>query len=439
MQGVLRGHFTQDGALTKKIRMGIPLFSRRSHTRGTWVGCQATGGILMATLAFVVGTALPVPAAQPSFVWWEGEAAATTNFPEPRPESGRAAEVLSNGKWLFSGQTDKQLWAEYDVTVPSAGSYDFYVRKCWKHGPFRWKIDEGQWQNVSSDVTLLDSETLREFTPANWVYAGRAELQAGAGRLRIEADASGALAAFDAFLLVDGPFFPQGKLKPGESYPHAAEGWFTFNRYDTLLEESPIDLRALNESEAGAGGRIAVADTNFVQEGKPLKFLGVGVSPEVTGMPRHMIDLQAKFLARKGVNLVRFHGALIVQSGPKAGAIDERRLDDLFYYVAALKREGIYSHLSIYFQHWFDPSELDSLPGFENWESHPFAIHFFNDRWQEMYRGWWKEILTRTNPHTGTQLAGDPAVMGIELLNEDSFFFLDVQLRQNSRAADGDS
>jgi len=361
---------------------------------------------------------------EPSHLWWEGEAAIRTNFPQPAPPGKEAgAEKLSGETWLFtpawSGET---RYAEYEIDVPADGDYHLYARKFWKHGPYRWRFDAQPWQPVGRDVSLLDNETLRLHTPANWTHAGETRLKAGSRRLHIELTDPSSPAAFDAFFLTDGEFFPRGKLRPGEPWPTAPEGWFTFNDNTTFGTPSSIDLRYLNEPFAGASGRITRKGAQFVQKGQPVRLMAVGAGKEDVRLPRHLIDRQAQFLARRGVNLVRFHGGPFIASGPQAGQIDETLLDDLFYYIAAMKREGIYTHLSIYFQHWFDVSGLPQFPGYEKGQM-PFALHFFNQEWQKLYRDWWTAILTRENPYTGTTMAKDPALFGIELLNEDSFFF----------------
>ena len=98
-------------------------------------------------------------------------------------------------------------------------------------------------------------------------------------------------------------------------------------------------------------------------------------------------------------------------------------LDNLLYAVAAFKRQGIFSTLSIHFQHWIDLSASATFPGYAKGKF-PFAIHYFDEAYQQMYRSWFAALLTTPNPHDGGRtLAGDPAVATVELLNEDSLFF----------------
>jgi hypothetical protein len=40
--------------------------------------------------------------------------------------------------------------------VPQTATYEFYARKFWQHGPFRYRFDNGEWREVRR-AALLDS------------------------------------------------------------------------------------------------------------------------------------------------------------------------------------------------------------------------------------------------------------------------------------------
>ncbi|HND54306.1 MAG TPA: hypothetical protein PLV92_17970, partial [Pirellulaceae bacterium] len=91
--------------------------------------------------------------------------------------------------------------------------------------------------------------------------------------------------------------------------------------------------------------------------------------------------------------------------------------------VAAMKSEGIYCHFSIYFPLWLKPKPDNKwLVGYDG-NKHPFAALFFNRDFQRQYVSWWKALLTTPDERTGKKLIDEPAVMGLELQNEDSYFF----------------
>ena len=195
--------------------------------------------------------------------------------------------------------------------------------------------------------------------------------------------------------------------------------WFDFAAPDDSFAESPIDLRSLNDKVAGERGVIAAKGDQFVysQTGDPVRFWAVNGPPhELSG---EALKKSARRLAKYGVNLCRLHTAIF----DKTGEADVKKIAHAHEIVEALKAEGIYSHFSIYFPLWMQPQpDSTFLKGYDG-KTHPFAALMFNPDFQEKYRSWWKALLTTQNPKTGRTLADDPAVFGLEIQNEDSFFF----------------
>lgn len=226
----------------------------------------------------------------------------------------------------------------------------------------------------------------------------------------------------DCFVLSTEPFTPRGILKPGEiakAVTSAEKDWFAFDpSADTFEASSAIDLRFLNEKEAGEHGIIMAKDGRFVHSlnGQPVRFWAVNGA---AAKSRDELKREARQLAKYGVNLVRLHGPMF----DKRGEVDPDKIQRAIDVVEAMKAEGIYTHFSIYFPLWFDPpADLDWMPGYDA-KSHAFATLYFNAKFQEKYRGWWKALLTTPSPTTGKRLIDEPAVFGAELINEDSFFF----------------
>lgn len=197
------------------------------------------------------------------------------------------------------------------------------------------------------------------------------------------------------------------------------DGWFPFNPAADAFASSPIDLRFLNEKFAGEHGRITVKDGHFVHSAdpKPVRFWAVNGPPH--GLVGKDLEQAARTLAKYGVNLARVHGALFNDSGE----VDPAKVRHAQEVTEALKKEGVYTLYSIYFPLWFKPKA--GLPWLEGYDGskHPFAALMFNPQFQEHYRAWWKALLTTPNPATGKSLVEEPAVMGLEIQNEDSFFF----------------
>lgn len=382
---------------------------------------------LAATLCTLAATG-----AAADFVWWEGEAATRHTFTNEAfnvRQYGDKAKGLSGGDWLNTGgkRTGAPTTAAWTVDVPSDGRWNFLTRKFWKHGPFRWRFDNGAWQECGRDCGLIDSYSLATHIGANWVSLGQVELAKGTRTLEIELlakEGEDTVACFDCFVLSKGPFEARGALKPGEAYNLAAPGWWSFEPPgDAFSADALLDLRSLNEKEAGASGFISAKGDDFVRgDGKPIRFYAVN-----TGVPElddTQLDYFAARLAKVGVNMVRIHGLYADRGGADPLAISAKRLDRTHYLVAALKKRGIYTHFSSFFPLWMEVKPSDGIPGYEALaRKHPFGLPYFDPRMQELLRSWLKQTLTANNPYTGLSLAADPAVGIVELINEDSLFF----------------
>ena len=393
-------------------------------------------GYLAMIAAILTLSALPPAFASggsADYVWWEGESPAETNFPAQSAFSPSGFPdtryLLSNGDWLSASGTNAagEVFAKYRVEVPSAGTYSLWARKFWKHGPFRWRFDEGEWQTCGADVALADSVDLAPHLCVNWVFLGKVSLSGGAHvfELRLLAGTDESLtAAFDCFLLTQKPFSPNGKLKPGERSGLADEGFFPSEPgLDPFTSDALLDLRPLNETIAGESGFVHRSGSQFVLgNGSPVRFWGANVGGENAAQPRDSIDYLARRLAKLGVNMVRFHSPIFREADPTQ--VDAKALDNLFYLVSALKREGIYTTVSFYFPLWLNIGPGLGIASYESAESKiPFALLFFDSRLQAIYRSWARALLTTPNPYTGLPLGKDPAVAIVEIINEDSFFF----------------
>jgi hypothetical protein len=202
----------------------------------------------------------------------------------------------------------------------------------------------------------------------------------------------------------------------------AEDGKWAFNPpRDDFSSNSMLDLRYLNESVAGESGYVTLSkDRNdfLLGNGKPARFWALNTSCDKANLDRH-----ARFLAKRGVNLVRFHGNIT----PKQNllSIDREERDKLWRTVASMKKQGIYITFSPY---WAGASRAKPEMGYlddggnKNW-----GLLFFDSTLQAAYKAWWRQILAEVNPYTGIPLANDPALAILQLQNEDSLLFFTSQ------------
>jgi|GEM_PF-726838 len=208
---------------------------------------------------------------------------------------------------------------------------------------------------------------------------------------------------------------------PVASLPPPADSteWEPWDPKRDDFASSPIDLRYLNEKFAGEHGWIQAKGGQFVHSGngQPVRFWGV--NEQAAGMHGEALANCARMLAKHGVNLIRLHSPFFDQ---KTGEIKPEFVREKQEIVAAMKSEGIYTTMSIFFPAWLRPTEgAGWREGYDGTKA-VFFLYYFEPEFQKLYQSWWKAFLLEPGPD-GKKLIDDPALMSLEIINEDTFFF----------------
>src|SRR5579871_666141 len=401
--------------------------------------------------------------AAPDLIWIEGESATRSEtFRNAWFDAVDRQELSGGGQIASFSEKGKPVgWAEYDFSVPAAGTYNFWIRAnpctgidiTLDHGDVKALNPDAlaaedrdnrgktgymprvhQWFNVAADGTH-DARTM------TWYRLDPLPLSAGAHTLKFVLGGSSLndkrFAAVDCFVLTTGAFQPNFQYKPGESATDtivdAPGSTWPFNPgRDDFSPDALLDLRSLNEKQAGEHGyiRLSKDGNGFVRgDGQPIRFWGgcdyvQRLAHEQNS--QEVLEHHARFLAKRGVNIVRLHGAIEPKGEEsKVTDVDEAELDEIYRLVAAMKKAGIYALI--------DPYWAVSAHAKKNWgvadsgNGILTGLLFFDPALQRGYKAWLKRIYADTNPYTGIPLAKDPAVAIIQLQNEDSMFFWTMQ------------
>jgi hypothetical protein len=338
-------------------------------------------------------------------------------------------DQLSGGD-LISNFHEHPGEAAYRFTSPSAGEYELWVRANPVQAKLSYRLNNGPWTPIGVDPGLDSTNIAADGKPdlrfLAWAKAGKVPLNKGVNSIQFRMDSSNNNHGYlDCFVLTNEPFMPRGATKPDQLAAAAGrlaaanKGWFAFDpKPDPFSESSGVNLRFLNEKTAGDGGFIAAKGLQFIHSktGQPVRFWGVN-GPSSEG--RSNLRGEARMLAKHGVNLVRIHHGYFDEKGD----VDPAAVRHAFDIVEAMKAEGIYSYFSIYFPLWLKPKpNTPWLKGYDGRET-PFAALFFNKEFQKRYQEWWKGLLLAANSSTGMRLVDDPAIAGLEIINEDSYLF----------------
>ncbi len=207
-----------------------------------------------------------------------------------------------------------------------------------------------------------------------------------------------------------------------------ADGWSFSYPTDKFTDNALLDLRYLNEKTAGENGFIQLSsDGNSFQteNGEPIRFWSINGGDGTKDMSDADLAKFARFLAKMGVNMIRYHGS-INPTGSNINDVDKADVSAIWRMVAAMKKEGIYSTISPFWAHnghMGNPAIKDwGIPGYSNSDD-LWGVMYFSDTLKNAYKNWVKYLYTETNPFTGVALKDDPAVALIQVKNEDGLFW----------------
>lgn len=204
---------------------------------------------------------------------------------------------------------------------------------------------------------------------------------------------------------------------------------------------SVVDVSWLNDRPAGGHGFVRAREGHFVDgRGQRLRFLASNFTFGSCFPEHDTADQLAARLASLGINCIRFHHTdnqvaprgLWKAGTAKKNELDPGQLDRLDYFIAALKRQGIYADLNLHISrnYWEGEDFPDGLASDrerqEKLPNYGKAIDKINDQMVRMQRDYARALLTHVNPYTRTSYAKEPGVAIVEINNENSLLQLKV-------------
>ena len=187
----------------------------------------------------------------------------------------------------------------------------------------------------------------------------------------------------------------------------------------------PTDLSAWSPRPADRRIRIT-PDGHLGVDGRRVRLLGVNCCAAAAWPDKADAPKIAARLAKFGVNAVRFHHLEAQWTRPHLLRYDRRTsrqfnpdvLDRLDYFVAQLKKHGIYLDLNLLVSRRFFagdglPRSIETL----DWKDQ-HRLGFFDPTLVELQKEYARTLLGHRNPYTGATYAEDPAVALVEICNE---------------------
>ena len=200
------------------------------------------------------------------------------------------------------------------------------------------------------------------------------------------------------------------------------EGWFEFPMSGLDASLPDVDVSSMNHRPAAAGGFIRNENGHFVDsKGQRLRFLGTNLCFGAAFPDKADAENLAIRMAKLGINVVRFHH-IDNATAPRGiwlrdqAGLDPQQLDRLDWLIAKLDEQGIYSNLNLHVSRTY--------PGIPNEIAESFrygkALDNFYAPYIALQKEYARDLLSHRNPYTGRTYAADPAILCVEINNENS-------------------
>jgi hypothetical protein len=210
-------------------------------------------------------------------------------------------------------------------------------------------------------------------------------------------------------------------------------------------KDSLVNLSFLLDAPAGKDGFLHAGDGHLVgPNGERFRIWGVNFTGAACFPSKQDAPVVADHLARFGINCVRFHfldsnwsASLFVKGRDDTRAFDPQQLDRLDYFIAELKKRGIYTNLNLNVGRNYRKGD-----GVKDHEYLGLAkvVNFFDDHIQMLHKEYARQLLTHYNPYTKAQYRNEQAILIVEILNENSIveaWFSDRLLGKNTKKHPG--
>lgn len=194
-----------------------------------------------------------------------------------------------------------------------------------------------------------------------------------------------------------------------------------------------LDVSFLLDAPAGKHGYTGTRPDGhlYFADGTRARFWGVDIMADAC-FPNHLTaQHMCDRLARNGINIVRLHH--IDAPWSKPGIIDPHfndtqhlnapALDRLDYFVAQLRKAGIYVYLDLLTNRHFKAG--DKVRSGVQIEDGLKIVAHFDPRIKQLHKQYIRQLLTHVNPYTKLRWLDDPALALMEVINEDSLLYED--------------
>lgn len=216
-----------------------------------------------------------------------------------------------------------------------------------------------------------------------------------------------------------------------EPVAYDTAGWFAWTGIDPEKRRgTALDVRRLLDAPAGKHGALRRKGDQFVfTDGTATRFWGVNLVGSANFPTHAEADRLAELLAELGVNMTRHHHIdaawatpNLFGNGPTTRKLDPQALDRFDYFVSALQKQGIYQFFDLLVHR--KVTAADAVPDAEKLAAGFKIEGEFAPEVIALEEEFIDAFMGHKNLYTKRTYAQDPGVALLEVINEDSLFYI---------------
>ncbi len=189
--------------------------------------------------------------------------------------------------------------------------------------------------------------------------------------------------------------------------------------------DSATNISWLNDKPAGRDGFVHVKDGHLFAGEKRLRIFGVNTCFAANFPDKAMAPKIAARMAKFGINCVRFHHMDMLSAPAGIFAKDGRtldpgQLDRLDFFIAELKKNGIYADLNLHVSRTYPDRPRAEKKGSPDYDK---GVDNYCAAMIALQKDYARDLLTHVNAYTGHRYADEPAVALVEINNENALGF----------------
>ncbi len=210
------------------------------------------------------------------------------------------------------------------------------------------------------------------------------------------------------------------------------EGWFPYQPTNTA-EGGIIGMADWLDAPAGKHGILKFDGDDFqFEDGTKIKFWGTNHGNRTCGPDKEEAEKRAAWYAKMGINAVRLHKFTYSGNGgfgceDNSSCLTDEGWDRLDYYMYQLRQKGIYYSWSPIYGHRLVDGDSSRVMAYHEIKTGlkgntSGLVNFAGDL-QDVVIDLMVNLLDHRNSYTGLRYADDPALISVEMQNEDNIFW----------------